>query len=96
MLYLIGYDIKTTSKEGTRRLSKVAKVCCNYGQRVQNSLFECELNGAHYVQVKNQLLSILNAEEYSLRIYCLGKKYNNKIEEYGAKTSYDPLGDLIV
>lgn len=56
MLYLIGYDIKTTSKEGTRRLLKVAKVCCNYGQRVQNSLFECELDGAHYVQVKKTVI----------------------------------------
>lgn len=80
MLYLIGYDIKTTSKEGTRRLLKVAKVCCNYGQRVQNSLFECELDGAHYVQVKKQLLSILNAEEDSLRIYCLGKNITVKLK----------------
>lgn len=95
MLYLIGYDVKTT-RQGVKRLAKVAKICCNYGQRVQNSLFECELDGAHYAQVKNQLLDAINEEEDSLRIYCLGKKYNSKIEHYGVKSGYDPNGDLIV
>ena len=96
MLYLIGYDVQTTTKEGTRRLSKIAKICCNYGQRVQNSLFECELDGAQYVKVKDLLLNELNKEEDSLRIYKLGKENGNNVEHFGIKYSYNPNGNLII
>lgn len=95
MLYLIGYDVCTLDKIGKRRLAKVAKICCNYGQRVQNSLFECNLNGAQYVKVKNELLNIIKEKEDSLRIYNLGNKYKNKVEHYGIKETYDAEGDLI-
>ena len=95
MLYLIGYDVHTVENDGKKRLTKVAKICCNYGSRVQNSLFECNLSGAEYVKVKSELLRIINLEEDSLRIYNLGNKYSNKVEHYGAKKSYDMEGVLI-
>ncbi len=95
MLYLIGYDVSTIEQVGKKRLTKVAKICCNYGQRVQNSLFECNLNGAQYVKVKAELLEVMNKEEDSLRIYNLGNKYAGKVEHYGAKETYDAEGELI-
>ena len=95
MFYLIGYDVNTTTGAGQRRLNKVAKICCNFGQRVQNSLFECDLNGAQYVDLKAQLLNTIDKETDSLRIYSLGNKYSDKIEHYGTKETYDPRGDLI-
>ena len=96
MLLLITYDISTESAEGRRRLNKVAKACKNYGQRVQNSVFECDMDQAQYVKFKADLLKLIDMEEDSLRIYHLGNKYKNKIEHFGTKQSYDPEGDLIV
>lgn len=95
MLYLIGYDVSTLENNGKRRLAKVAKICCNYGQRVQNSLFECNLTGAQYIYVKAELLEVMDKEKDSLRIYNLGNKYVSKVEHYGAKDTYDAEGDLI-
>lgn len=95
MLFLIGYDVNTTTEEGRKRLTKVAKVCCNYGQRVQNSLFECNLNGAQYVEVKSQLLDIIDIHMDSLRVYNLGNKYSDKIEQYGNKETYESEGVLL-
>lgn len=95
MLYLIGYDVSTVESAGRKRLAKVAKICCNYGNRVQNSLFECNLSGAQYVIVKAELLKVINQYEDSLRIYNLGNKYSNKVEHYGAKESFDMEGVLI-
>jgi len=96
VLFLIGYDVNTTSKEGRRRLNRVAKVCCDYGQRVQNSVFECSLSGAEYVMMKEKLLNIIDTDMDSLRIYNLGNKYSGNIEHYGIKETYDPEGDLIL
>lgn len=96
MLVLISYDVSTIDKNGRRRLSKVARICCNYGQRVQNSVFECDLDPALLVKVKHELLKIINLEEDSLRFYNLGNNYNNRIEQYGNKLAYDPEGILIL
>ncbi|MGP1508492.1 MAG: CRISPR-associated endonuclease Cas2 [Sphaerochaeta sp.] len=96
MLILITYDVNTTFPEGRRRLSKIAKCCCNYGQRVQNSVFECSLDNAQYVLVKNQLIGIMDKNKDSLRFYNLGNKYLSKLEQYGVKKSYDPEGELIL
>ncbi len=96
MLYLIGYDVSTVENAGRKRLAKVAKICCNYGERVQNSLFECNLTGDQYVMVKSELLKAINKEEDSLRIYNLGNKYSNKVEHYGAKEARDMEGVLIL
>ena len=96
MLILITYDVNTETAEGRKRLTKIAKICCNYGQRVQNSVFECDLDASQMVVVKDQLLSVINGEKDSIRIYNLGNKYSSKIEQFGKIESYDPEGDLIL
>lgn len=96
MLVLITYDVNTETAAGRKRLVKVAKICCNYGQRVQNSVFECDLDASQMVIVRERLLSVVNGETDSIRIYILGNKYSSKIEQYGNKRSYDPEGDLIL
>ena len=96
MLILITYDVNTETSGGKKRLSKIAKICVNYGQRVQNSVFECDLDASQYLLVKNQLLKTMNEDTDSIRFYNLGNKYNKKIEQYGCKNSYDPEGDLLL
>lgn len=96
MLVLITYDVNTTSEKGRKRLAQIAKVCVAYGQRVQNSVFECDLDMAKYVTLKSQLLSIYDSEKDSIRFYNLGNNYSSRIEHYGRKTSYDPEGILML
>ena len=96
MLVLITYDVCTETAEGKRRLARVAKVCSNYGQRVQNSVFECDLDAALYAVVKNQLLKVIKLNEDSLRFYNLGNKYQSRIEHFGTKVTYDPEDVIIV
>ena len=96
MLILITYDVKTDTPAGKKRLSRIAKICCNYGQRVQNSVFECDLDPAQLVTVRSKLLDAMNESEDSLRLYFLGNKYEKKIEHHGCKESYDPEGVLIL
>ena len=96
MLILITYDINTTTAAGRKRLTKIAKECKNYGQRVQNSVFECDLDAVLLVKVRNKLVDLLAEQEDSLRIYNLGNKYSNKIEHYGVKETYDPEGELFL
>ena len=96
MLVLIAYDVNTETKEGKKRLRQVAKQCVNYGQRVQNSLFECLLNPTQFVELKNRLENIVDATKDSLRYYNLGKNWNNRVEHFGAKPSYNPEGFLNV
>lgn len=94
MLVLITYDVNTEDAAGRKRLRKIAKQCVNYGQRVQNSVFECLLNGAQCRSLKNELCKIMDSERDSLRFYYLGNSYKSKIEHFGAKKSYDPEGFL--
>ena len=96
MLVLITYDVNTTTPQGRRRLAKVAKECENYGQRVQNSVFECDVDNAQYFVLKSRLISKIDSDKDSLRFYTLGDKYLSRIEQYGAKQSYDPEGTLIL
>ncbi len=96
MLVLITYDVSTETAAGRKRLARIAKICCNYGQRVQNSVFECDLDASQMVIVKSQLLGIMDEERDSIRIYNLGNKYMSKIEQYGKIVSYDPEGELIL
>ncbi len=96
MLVLITYDVNTTSEKGRKRLAQIAKVCVAYGQRVQNSVFECDLDMAKYVTLKSRLLSIYDSEKDSIRFYNLGNNYSSRIEHYGRKTSYDPEGVLML
>ncbi|MFI3175456.1 MAG: CRISPR-associated endonuclease Cas2 [Bacillota bacterium] len=96
MLVLITYDVSTTDKAGVKRLNKIAKACVNYGQRVQNSVFECLIDSATFVVLKDQLCTIMDPKRDSIRFYYLGKNYENKIEHFGVKTSYEPEGFLNV
>lgn len=96
MLVVITYDVSTQDRAGKKRLRKVAKECVNYGQRVQNSVFECSLDASQLLILKNSLISLIDKEQDSLRIYHLGNKYETKIEHYGVKMTYDPEGILMV
>ena len=96
MLVLITYDVNTEDAQGRRRLRLIAKQCVNYGQRVQNSVFECLLDSAQLTLLKHKLSGIMNNEKDSLRFYYLGKNYSTKIEHLGAKKSYDPQELLMV
>jgi CRISPR-associated protein Cas2 len=96
MLVLITYDVATQDAAGRSRLRKVAKECVNYGQRVQNSVFECILDASQLLIVKDRLVSLINEKEDSLRFYYLGNKYQTKVEHFGIKTSYDAEGTLMI
>lgn len=96
MLVLVTYDVCTISEGGKRRLRRVAKVCQNYGQRVQNSVFECLVNPAQWASFSKKLNDIIDPETDSLRFYFLGSRWKGKIEHIGARPAYDPEGLLII
>ena len=96
MLILITYDVDTTTKAGEKRLRKVAKECVNYGQRVQNSVFECLLTEAQLVGLKAALESIIDNSVDSIRFYYLGNNWRGKIETLGRITSFNPTETIIV
>ncbi len=96
MLVLVTYDVNTETKEGRTRLRKVAKECVNYGQRVQNSVFECIVDQAKIRQIKEVLIHLIDEETDSLRFYYLGDNYHNKIEHFGYKPSMDMEGPLLI
>lgn len=96
MLVLITYDVNTEDAAGRRRLRQIAKQCVNYGQRVQNSVFECSLDAAQCRMLQAKLLDIMDAKKDSLRFYYLGKRYESKIEHFGSQTSYQPEEPLIL
>ena len=96
MLVLITYDVNTETPQGKRRLRQVAKQCVNYGQRVQNSVFECVLDATQFKLVQHTLEQIINKETDSLRFYQLGNNYKAKVTHMGTKPSMDVEGMLIV
>ena len=96
MLVLVTYDVNTEDASGKTRLRKVAKQCVNYGQRVQNSVFECILDPAQCKMLKAILLEIIDEKKDSLRFYYLGNHYESKIEHYGVKDSFEQEGVLIL
>ena len=96
MLVVVAYDVNTESKEGRRRLRRVAKTCEDYGQRVQNSVFECWVDAAQWVNLRGMLLREIAAELDSLRFYFLGDRWKGRIEHVGAKATYEPDGPLIL
>ena len=95
MLVLITYDVNTETAAGKSRLRKVARQCVNYGQRVQNSVFECNLDAAKCRQVKAILEGLIDTDKDSLRFYYLGDKYKNKVEHIGAKPGFDVTEPLL-
>jgi CRISPR-associated protein Cas2 len=96
MLVLITYDVSVLTRQGRRRLRKIAKTCLDYGLRVQNSVFECEVEPADWVALKTTLLDLYDPNEDSLRFYQLGSKGRQKIEHYGTKAVPDALRDALI
>ena len=96
MLVVVCYDVSTLEPEGKRRLRRVAKVCKDYGQRVQFSVFECEVDPAKWAFFRQKLIDEIDPKEDSLRFYFLGSNWKRRIEQIGVKKSYDPDDPLIV
>lgn len=96
MLVLISYDVETSTPNGKSRLRRVAKACVNQAQRVQNSVFEADLDYGTFLRLKSKLLRLIDDEKDSLRFYYLGNNWSKKVEHFGAKETYDPEGVLIV
>lgn len=96
MYILITYDVNTESNEGRRRLYKVAKLCKDYGQRVQNSVFECVLTEMQLTELKHKIETVIDSSQDSIRIYYLNKNQNRRIITLGKDTSIDVEGTLIV
>ena len=96
MLVLITYDVNTETASGKKRLRKVAKQCENYGRRVQNSVFECILDQAQSIMLKQSLVDIIDENVDSLRFYYLGNKYQTKVEHVGVERGIEVDQPLIL
>jgi CRISPR-associated protein Cas2 len=95
MYVLVTYDVNTTTGAGRKRLRHVAKVCLDFGQRVQNSVFELKVDPAQWTECKNRLEHLIDPETDSLRYYYLGRNWQRRVEHCGAKPSIDVDGPLI-
>lgn len=96
MNILVTYDVETTSKDGARRLRSVARACMDYGQRVQNSVFECDVTEVQYSILKERIKGIIDLSLDSIRIYILSKNEFRRVEVIGVETSYKVNDALIV
>jgi CRISPR-associated protein Cas2 len=96
MMVLVTYDVNTETAAGRKRLRRVAKQCLDYGQRVQNSVFECLVDPVKFAELRKSLNSIIDWDLDSIRYYFLGDNWKNRVEHVGIKTSYDPEGVLMV
>jgi CRISPR-associated protein Cas2 len=96
MLVVVAYDVNTESEEGRRRLRRVARVCEGKGQRVQKSVFECLVDNAQWVRLRDTLVREISAADDSLRFYFLGDNWKRRVEHVGANAAYDPQGPLII
>ena len=96
MLMLVSYDVSTVTTAGKNRLRRIAKACQNWGIRVQNSVFECNVNPAQWVQLKAELERIFDPETDSLRYYNLGDNYSKRIEHVGAKIALDVEKPIVI
>lgn len=96
MMTLVSYDVSTVDAAGRKRLRKVAKECVNYGQRVQNSVFEVDVDYGTFLKLKDRLMKIIDEEQDSLRFYYLGNNWKRRVDHIGAKETYDPEGSLIL
>jgi CRISPR-associated protein Cas2 len=95
MLVVVAYDVNTETEQGRKRLRRVAHVCEDYGQRVQNSVFECLVDAAGWIRVRSKLIAEISPPDDSLRFYFLGDNWPSRVEHVGAKPSYNPQGPLI-
>jgi len=96
MMTLVSYDVSTVDAAGRKRLRKVAKECVNYGQRVQNSVLEVDVDYGTFLKLKDRLMKIIDEKQDSLRFYYLGNNWKRRVEHIGAKETYDPEGSLIL
>ena len=96
MLVVVAYDVSTESNAGRKRLRRVAKVCEDVGQRVQNSVFECLVDAAQWTKLRARLVGEAELSEDSLRFYFLGDNWRHRVEHVGTKTAYDPQGPLVI
>ena len=96
MMVLVSYDVSTVDKRGQARLRRVAKACLDFGQRVQNSVFECEIDPAQWVALKDRLEGIIDPAQDSLRYYFLGSNWQRRVEHVGAKPGLDLRRDSLV
>ena len=96
MYILVTYDVDTTDKSGQRRLRKVAKACLNYGQRVQNSVFECELTEVQFCLLKELIKEVIDTCTDSVRLYHLNRNENRRVEVLGTETAYKVNGTIII
>ncbi|MDD4553412.1 MAG: CRISPR-associated endonuclease Cas2 [Bacteroidales bacterium] len=95
MMILITYDVETQDRKGRKRLRTVAKMCEDYGQRVQNSVFECVLDQGQFTELRFRLIDVIDKEKDSLRFYHLGSKWSGKVEHVGTKSSINPETDCL-
>ena len=96
MMVLVSYDVATSDRAGAKRLRQVAKICVNHGQRVQYSVFECIVEPAQWVRMRQQLINVIDEGRDSLRFYFLGANWRRKVEHIGAKEGIDQEGPLIL
>lgn len=96
MMIIISYDVSTIDPEGRKRLRKVAKECQNHAQRVQNSVFEADLDYSTFLKLKEKLINIIDKDKDSLRFYYLGNNWERRVEHIGSKETYNPEGVIII
>ena len=95
MLVLVSYDVNTQNADGRRRLRTIAKICQNWGQRVQFSVFECLVDPAEWAGLRNRLVTTMDLEKDSLRFYYLGANWKRRVDHVGAKPALDQEGPLV-
>ena len=95
-MVLVTYDVETITAGGRRRLRRVAKECTNFGQRVQNSVFECVVDPAQMAELKHRLENIIDVKKDSLRFYYLGNQWKRRVEHLGTKPTYNPESDTLL
>ena len=96
MMVLVSYDVSTVNNAGKRRLRRVAKKCESYGVRVQNSVFECDIDSTLWAELKHNLLDIVDPEVDSLRFYFMGSNWRRRVEHHGAKAAIDIFDDTLL
>lgn len=96
MMVLISYDVSTIDPDGRSRLRKVSKECQNHAQRVQNSVFEADLDYSSFLKLKDRLINLIDKNKDSLRFYYLGNKWEKSVEHIGNKETYNPEGFIII
>lgn len=95
MMVVVSYDVSTLKPEGRRRLRRIAKICLDFGQRVQSSVFQCEVDPTQWTQLRHRLLQAYDESEDSLRFYFLGANWKRRVEHFGIKTVLELDGPLI-